>query len=591
MDKYSDYEIIIPNGKHTGEALTICPQCSGERKKKNLKCLAVNLDKKVWICHHCGWKGGLREEKKPYVKPKWENSTDLAEKVVKYFETRGISQQALTHFKIKYQKEWMPQENKEMDALLFPYFRDGECVNIKYRDGKKGFKMHKDSELIFFNFDCIKDFEEVYIVEGEIDAMTLHQCGFPNVISVPNGANLSSNNMQYIDNCFEQLSKVTMFHLATDNDVAGRRLRADLVERLGVEKCDYVKFKDCKDANDCLVKYGQQGVAESCAEKIDFPIEGVFSINDFKDEVLDYYENGLPKGDMLGMEQFDKLVKFHKGYMAIVTGIPGHGKSSWVDQMVVRLSLKCGWKGAFYSPENRPTKLHISKIIRLVVGKHWEGDYKVSVGEVNSCLDFLDERMFFIKPEKDFTLDSILKSVEMLKKKHGVDVFVIDAWNKLEHKGNGDTNYVGQQLDKIVDFCEKHNVLCFLVAHPTKMKKSTDGLKYEIPTLYDISGSANFYNKADYGMSVYRDFETKRAKVVVQKVKYNHWGETGDVDFEYHFPSGRFYEGSKEGKYQGNWIFENERQEELFEAKPMPRNLNYEDDLFNGNIPLEKPPF
>jgi len=576
MEQYSDYEIVIPNGKFKGEVAVKCPQCSHDRKKKNLKCLAVNLDKKVWVCHHCGWSGNLRETFKKFEKPSWGNSTVLDEKIVRWFESRGIKQETIVHFKIQQGFEFIPAANKNQNVIMFPYYKNGEVVNIKYRDGGKNFKMFKNGELVFFNLECVKDFDEVYIVEGELDAMALHQCGFPNVLSVPNGASAAKNNLSYIDNSFELLEGIKKFHIATDNDTAGRRLRHDLLERLGVDKCDYVVFKDCKDANDCLLKYGQGQVAKSCLEKLDFPIEGVFTMDDFADEVRDYYDNGLPKGDRVGMDKLDKLISFHKGYLCTITGIPGHGKSSVLDQLVLMLSINCGWKAAFYSPENRPTRLHISKMIRLVTGKHWEGDYKMTWKEAEKCMEYLNEKIFFVKPEKDFTLDSILKSVADLKARYGLECFIIDAWNKLEHKDDK-TTYVGEQLDKISEFCDKHQVMCFLVAHPTKMKKVQGQAYYEVPTLYDISGSANFFNKTDLGISVYRNFTDKKVSVIVQKVKFNHWGETGSVEFEYDFPSGRFYEDSKIGKFVGNWMFQKQAQQEdmfQYEPKPMPRNLN-----------------
>lgn len=443
-----------------------------------------------------------------------------------------------------------------MNTIQFPYIRDGIVVNVKYRDGAKNFKMHKDAELIFYNLDSIKDFDEVYIVEGEIDCMTLHQCGITNVISVPNGANLNTNNFQYIDNSYDQLSHIKKFHIAVDNDVAGRKLREDLANRFGIEKCDYIVFKTFKDANECMVNTNYQSVVESCLERIFFPIEGVFTISDYSTEIDDYYKNGLPVGAKIGMNEFDSKCSFHKGYLTVITGIPSHGKTSFLDQIILRLSLMHKWKTAFYSPENRPTKLHISKMARMLVNKPWDGLNRMSETELEMCKIYLNEEIFFIKPEQDFTLDSILTRVEDIQRRWGCDAFVIDAWNKLEHKDDS-TNYIGQQLDKIVEFCERRNIHCFLVVHPTKMRKQRDDPnKYEIPTLYDASGSANFYNKADIGLCVYRNFEDETVDIYIQKVKFNHWGETGFVTLTYDKSSGRYYESLTDPSFRKNWIEE-----------------------------------
>jgi len=559
MKTFSDYGIDIPQGKRAGEITTTCPECSHTRKKKKDKCLGVNLDKKVWNCAHCGWKGGLpndyqQMQKVEYKKPVAINKTGASENLVKWFETRGINQETINHFKIVDKLEWMPQAGKEMNTCLFPYFRNGELINVKYRDAKKNFKLSKDAELIFFNLDSVKDFDECYIVEGEMDCLSLHQAGIVNVLSVPNGATLSSNNLTYLDNSLDFISHINRFHIATDNDIAGRKLREDLSLRLGKENCDYVVFGDYKDANDCLQKEGYKGILNAVSNKIDFPIEGVFTVTDISDDIDDFYHNGLPIGAKVGIDEIDKLVSFHKGYLTIITGIPSHGKTSLLDDWLVRLNISEKWKIAYYSPENKPTKLHFSKLARLFTGKWWDGVNRMTFNEMNIVKEYVKDKIWFIKPEKDFTLDSILASVKRIILTKGVDCFVIDAWNKLEHKEDS-TGYIGKQLDKLADFCELNNVHCFLVAHPTKMRKTVDGLRYEVPTLYDIAGSANFYNKADVGICVYRNFDTNITTVLVQKVKFNHWGETGSVNQIYDKQSGRY---SVEGTTEANisWLKE-----------------------------------
>lgn len=561
---FRDFNIDIRSSKTTGEVQCLCPQCSHTRKKKTDKCLSVNLDKAVWHCNHCGWSGALKAERMQnieYVKPVWKNKTNLSEKVVKWFESRGIGQKTLTDFKISEGLEFMPQAGKELNTIQFNYFRNDELVNVKYRSGNKDFKLHKGSELIFYNLDAVISggLDSVIICEGEIDAMSFHEAGFKNVVSVPNGANLNSNNLAYIDNCIELFDKIETILIATDNDIAGRKLRAELAERFGLERCKYVEFDVFKDANELLTHKGWLGISECVKAAKNFPIEGVFTISDFDLEIEDMYVNGLETGCDTGMHDFDRLLKFVKGYMTIITGIPGHGKSDFLDQLAIKLHLRHGWKFAFYSPENKPTKLHFSKLVRKVIGKKWFGVNRITVDELASVKRKLDNEFWFIKPEKDFTLDSILKSVKQLKKTNGIDAFVIDAWNKLDHKyTQSETKYIGECLDKISVFCEETNVHCFLVAHPTKVPRAKDGVGYEIPNLYMISGSSNFYNKTDNGITVFRNFQEERTEVYVQKVKFSHWGETGMAEFKYHLDSGRFCESLIDEQY--NWLRAAEQQ-------------------------------
>jgi twinkle protein len=534
---YSDFG-IYPK-KSSGEWQQTCPKCSEGRKKKTQKCLYVNLDKKVWHCHHCGWSGGLIEkyEKPVYTIPEWKNTTDLPDKVLKWFQSRRISSQTIQKMRITSQMEFMPQLEKEVNVICFNYFFGDKLVNIKYRDASKNFKLHKGAELILYNLDAVIENDEIWITEGEIDALSLIEVGLP-AISVPNGA---GNNLQYLDN-YTHLFEGKKIHIAVDDDMKGRELREALANRFGKDKCDFVRFEGLKDANEYLCTNGGLKLREIALKCENFPIEGVFTIRDFANELDDLYHNGLPEGAKTGIHGFDKLLSFHRGYLTTITGIPGHGKSDFLDHILIKLFMNAGWKGAYYSPENRPTQLHISKILRKITQRPWFGYERMTPEEAMTGMALLDEKFWFIKPPSGFTIDNILSKVAELKQSKGIDWFVIDAWNKLEHHyTESETKYIGQTLDKIVNFCERYDVHCFLVAHPTKIKREDSG-KHQIPTLYDIAGSANFFNKTDNGITVYRDMQNDTVEIHVQKVKFSHWGEVGMQRFLYDKPTGLYIE-------------------------------------------------
>lgn len=488
---------------------------------------------------------------KVYVKPSWKNNTDLTEPIVKWFEGRSILQRTLKEMQISQGLEWMPQTQTERMTMQFNYFRNGELWNIKYRDSKKNFKLHKDSELIFYNIDAIKDVDECYIVEGELDCLAMIEAGIKNVISVPNGGvRKGENNLQYIDNCIEEIKHIKKFHLALDNDANGRKLREDIAERLGKDKCDYVEYLDCKDSNECLTRYGITGIHNCIGNKIEFPLEGVFTISAFSNEIDDMYLHGLDRGIDLEIPGFDMRVV--KGYITTVTGIPGHGKSEFVDEMALRAVIKHGWKGAFYSPENKPTQLHFSKMARKIVGKHWDGKNRMSQEEKDFVKNYLEKKVWFIKPEKDFSLTTILQQIRTLQIRHGLDFFVIDAWNKLEHKGDANTDYIGKALDELANFCELNNLHCFLVVHPRKIEKNKKTGEYNIPTLYDCAGSAHFNNKTDNGLCAYRNFKLNTTNIYRQKIKFDHWGVVGYSEYKFDVPSKRYY---LDGCFDNtNWI-------------------------------------
>jgi twinkle protein len=238
-----------------GQERHLCPECSHLRKKKADKCFAWENKEKRGYCHNCqaSFFEYSPHEQKQYFVPEWKNKTDLTDKAVKYFEGRMIQQKTLNRMKVYSDVEYMPQFNKEMPVICFPYFLDSKLINIKFRGPHKSFKLIPGAELIFWNIDCLKEVTEVIIVEGEIDALTFIEHGFYNVLSVPNGAN---KNLEYLDNCIEQFKDIKKIFIATDQDTKGIELRDELIRRLGPERCWIVSFKDCKDANEYYLKYG-----------------------------------------------------------------------------------------------------------------------------------------------------------------------------------------------------------------------------------------------------------------------------------------------------------------------------------------------
>ncbi len=554
-DDYSKHGITIKSGNTTGKVRALCPECSSDRKKgKKDECLAVNLDIKVWYCHHCEWSGSLKVKSTDtpvYKTPPFKNNTEISDGAVKYFAGRALSQKTLTKMKITSGLEYMPVPKAKVNTIQFHFIKDGKIVNTKYRDRDKGFKLHAGCELCFYNHDIIEASKKIIITEGEMDALSFIEAGIDYVVSVPNGANNLKFLVNYID-LFEGKEII----LALDNDSAGRKLQENLANRFGKERCTYIKFKDCKDANECLMEYGVQGILDALAKPFKFPLEGVFTVTDISDEIDDLYDNGLDKGVSTGIDDF--LLRIVKGYLTVLTGIPGHGKSEWLDNIILHLRLEHGWVGALYSPENRPMSLHFAKLAMKLIGKPWDGHSRMTEGEKNLAKRFVDKSFWFIKPEKGYDLTNILSHVLQVHRAVGCDYFVIDAWNKLEHNLT-DTDSIGKALDQIVDFCEKHHIHCFLVAHPKKQykeNKENGAFGYRVPTLYDIAGSHNFYAKADNGISVFRN-RTKDGlditEVHINKIKYAHWGEEGFSTYQFDREVLRYYPLGTQPNYE-NWI-------------------------------------
>lgn len=529
--------------RKNGENYAACPECSKTRKHKNKKSFSWNDEKKVGYCFNSDCLASFHEykperEKKVYDAPIWKNKTDLTNDHLKWLESRMISQGTLNKMKVYSDIIYLPQIQKESNAVCFPFFLDEKLINIKSRDIEKHFALSKNAELIFYNINALKNSKEIIITEGEIDCLSYIQVGFDNCISVPNGA--SARNMEYLDNYFDLFDKIEKIYIATDNDIAGIELREELIRRFGQERCLIVNFKECKDANEYLCKKGGLELANTIKEAIEVPVEGIINLNSCYDDIYTLFVHGMEKGNPIDLEKFDKLMTFELGRLVVITGIPGHGKSEFVDFIVIKLNILYGWKAAYFSPENYPIKYHYSKLCSKITGKKFQLGY-ISEKDYNETFDYIDDNILFIYPEEDMTIENILIKAKLLVKKKGIKILIIDPYNKIEHlreKSESETEYISRFLDRLTTFGKKYNVLIFLVAHPRKMDRN--GSAYSMPTLYDINGSANFYNKCDYGLIVYRDFAEKKTIINVQKVKFKHLGDGGQIELMYNYNNGRY---------------------------------------------------
>lgn len=540
VEKQTKKEFEVRADK-SGENPQPCPACSEDRKKKNAKSFSYNAQTGLGHCNHCGASFYKKIDER-WVRPVWENKTDLPEKVVEWFSKRNISQETLIQMKVSARVEWMPQVQAERNVICFNYFRNGQLINTKFRDGAKNFKLVKDAEKVFYNLDGIKDQKIAYIVEGEIDCLTLIQAGTTNVVSVPNGATKGNNNLSYLDSCWTYFENLEKVYIATDMDEAGENLSNELARRIGVEKCYRINFGEYKDANE---QYCKSGRLDLSAFK-PFPITGVFGVDDHWESFLNLIKNGFPVGwkprGVLGTK-----VSFHPGYTTILTGIPGHGKSEFLDQLLIQLSIDYNLRGGYFTPENWPTEIHLLKLVEKLIGK---SAFKANAMELRKAKEFLGDRAYWIYPEEGYGLEQVLEKVRQAVLKYGINWYVIDPWNKLEHQEDS-TSYVSKCLDLISNFNKKTGTHAFVVAHPTKMRKD-ENQRFEVPGLYDISGSANFYNKADIGISIYKE-EAGRNTVYVQKVKFKFWGEPGSQAYNWDQTNGRYTEF---GNDPTNWIKE-----------------------------------
>lgn len=552
MTTFQDYNIFGITPQSKGQVHTTCPECSHLRKKNGEKCLSVNVDDGTWFCHHCGWSGSLKKTEYKKVelpdftgtkmKEQPSESDKLNKVMYSFFEKRGITKNTLIANGI------YPSTDYHNNIWYgFPYFEDNKVVNIKYRGEQKEFKQTSGGHRTFYRIQSVENARKVIITEGEIDALSFVEAGFDSVISVPDGAiNPDARNvnakMQFVDNTVHYFDGVEHICLALDNDGPGRRMTEELARRFGKERCKIVKFPDdCKDANEVLLNHGKTVLAECIANATDYPLEGVHILTDSARQILDIYENGFPQGVVTGVwQKFDRLIRWFPGHFTVVTGIPSHGKSNFVDNLIVNLARHNGWRAAVFSPENPTPEMWVIRLLEIATGESFFGQDRIKPEKITDTIDALSQYFFMINPDDDYSIEKVTATAKSLLRRFGINLLVIDPWNNLEVKnksGENETGYAARILVKLRSFARQTGIHIILIAHPRKMQKTESG-NYDIPTAYDISGSAHFYNVADNIMSVYREFhnaddDVSTTHVHVQKVKTKYSGQIGSSRFDF----------------------------------------------------------
>lgn len=432
--------------------------------------------------------------------------------------------------------------------LAVPYVEEGVVVNHKYRlTSEKDHRMDEGAPLSLWNADCLKDERvrsgqtPVVITEGEWDALAAMQAGFQFAVSVPNGAPSSetkdldnAKRYDWIDRHANELAGVKEFIIAADDDQAGHYLRADLVALLGAERCRFIQYPwPSKDLNEVLTDHGPQKVVECISTAKPFPVQGIYKVSDFP-------EKGEVRSYSIGVEPIEDMIRIVPGTLTVVTGYANMGKSTLMNGIIGHvLENHFPVCIASFETDVKPILVQGLQMAMMECGKH---DLpKCDLEPINRIID---ERLTIISQNVDEDLEMDLpKFLELARiavMRHGAKMIVLDPWNEIEHKsrkGETETEYIGRAIRSIKRFAKQYDVAFWIVAHPTKPHEGSN----KIPGLYDISGSANWANKADYGLTYHRPkFDENEAFIIVNKVRMGLPGKRGKIKVTFDFRCSKF---------------------------------------------------
>jgi twinkle protein len=259
-----------------------------------------------------------------------------------------------------------------------------------------------------------------------------------------------------------------------------------------------------------------------------------------------YRSGGMPAGSSTGWSSIDALYTVGMGQWTAVTGTPGSGKSEWLDALLVNLAEHENWLFALYSPENFPTEGHLVKLVEKRIRKPFSPGItpRMSEQEYANGAAWVLEHFLWLETELK-TPDELIEAALSYGAGRKLGV-VLDPWNTLEHQRGGmtETDYVSFILTEVTKMARTANAHVWLVVHPAKIPRNKDGTR-PVPTPYDISGSAHWYNKADNVVTIHRDQASgaQTVEVHVQKIRFKHLGHPGLAALMYERATGRYFEG------------------------------------------------
>ena len=458
--------------------------------------------------------------------------------VLAWFESRGIELSTLSYAGIVNGETFMG----EGAHISFPRY-DNEGNVLKQRvctviDGKVEEPNTMQGVDSFFNMEAfdlaILEEKPLVICQSEMDCLSLIEAGHAWTMAYLDGDDLLWDNRDK----FKQVKNIV---LAGYDNETGKEFNDIISRQLGIENCSFIVYPDeCRTINEILVKYDGQTVTQTVKDARSYPVVGLYRPDEFPAIPVDLKK---VHPTTLGIRHNYNL-KIMLGKFMVVTGVPGHGKSTWTDGLVMNLAKTHLWNVNVCSTEIDNDEYEQESLERYIQ-KPLEDAHEKEIARAKA---FYQKHFTFITnntmdADIELTLEKYIELAKIAIMRDGCKVLLLDPWNELEHQrnnGENETEYTGRAIRMLKKLAKQYKVLVIVVAHPAKPVKGENGP----PNLYSINGSANWANKADYGIVIYReDLDGVRTKVITSKIKrHGAMGHVGEIDCEFDARTRRFNE-------------------------------------------------
>ncbi len=573
-EKYvGDFE--ISNGEVVAK---YCPFCHGG-DHKDTKTFYIGLHNGAYKCHRgsCNESGsfrnlcehfGVRAEgniisfptarnKKMYVRPQPDIMHPLTEEIIKYFGTRAISKETLEAFGVCSNAE---------GKILFPFYRNKELVYVKYREPKKFDKSKgknkewamSNTEPILWNMDNVSYNKPLYITEGQCDAMALYEAGVSNVVSVPCGC----NNFEWITNCWDWLEKFQQIVLFGDNDEPGIEMVSTLIKRLGEDRCmiakDYPELiykgidtgRACKDANEILLCYGKDTLADIAKNSEPAPVKGIINLAD-----VNFVDPTTVPRIMTRIPALDNCIGgLVQGGITVFSGKRGEGKSTLNGQLMLN-AIQAGEKVCAYSGELSAQNFLNWIMLQATERKYLDVKPDSRSGKMYACVPYeiqqrikkwIDGKFFLFdnnQVDSEDPQEAILKVFAICARRYGCKLFLVDNMMSVVSTAEEELKAQTRFSAALKNFAVKYNAHVLLVSHPRKSKAG------ELFTNDSVAGSANITNVADNVINV--------EKPNLRVTKNREFGTTEYIECKYDPANRRIFQANIGDRVVYGWDHSN----------------------------------
>lgn len=441
-----------------------------------------------------------RDYKYPHEEP-----INAKENVIAYWGKRGISKNVIDYLDIREDDHGNGVFNfyDTNDVLTMVKYRPARTIDKHSGQPKTWCQKGSDTAPLLFNMNRVNSSKPLLITEGETDCASAIEAGYINTVSVPLGA----NNYHWIEENWDWLDNFDSIIIWSDNDEAGIKMRKECIYRLGTWRTKYIatpQYFDkgngsrikLKDINDCLQAGGKEYVMKLISDAKDVPVQSVIDYSEIEEldiSQMDGVETGIKPLD-------DELLKLFYGTLTVLSGRPGSGKTSIVDQTIARTIDK--GNPVFLFSKEMPERMSANWFNTIIAGRRnmiektsrdGKNYYIVPQNIQEKMQKFYHNKLFIYRDAEPNDVDSVLKSAEECVRKFGCKLIVLDNLMMIDlncsesDKNTAQTNLI----NALIKFAAKFNVAVILIAHPRKTQDTNSDIE-----MYDISGTSNIINLA-----------------------------------------------------------------------------------------------